>query len=158
MAALVVRSLIRSRLTVSRSFAANIDGREEGSADLGLLRVPKAGFHRDLNGGSDMVGKNIWANVNRCEREQQRTRTRTRTAKSSSEVLKRRLTRFVARLAISVEATANANFVGRAEKGEWGEWGAWSVLSSRIWERNKEGKCGNGLKRKFRLGIYCYHV
>ena len=85
MAALVVRSLIRSRLTVSRSFAANIDGREEGSADLGLLRVPKAGFHRDLNGGSDMVGKNIWANVNRCEREQQRTRTTPANANNNSE-------------------------------------------------------------------------
>lgn len=106
MAALVVRFLIRSRLTVSWSFAANIDGREEGSADLGLLRVPKAGFHRDLNGGSDMVGKNIWANANRCEREQQRTRTTT------------------------ANANANANFVGRAEKGEWGEWGVWSVLST----------------------------
>jgi hypothetical protein len=73
MAALVVRSPIRSRLTVSWSFAANIDGREEGSADLGLLRVLKAGFHRDLNGGSDMVGKDIWANVNSSEREQQQS-------------------------------------------------------------------------------------
>lgn len=84
MAALMVRSLIRSRLTVSWSFAANIDGREEGSADLGLLRVPKAGFHRDLNGGSDMVGKNIWANANRCEREQQRTRTTTANANANA--------------------------------------------------------------------------
>jgi len=73
MAVLVVRSLIRSRLTVSWSLAANIDGRDEGSADLGLLRVPKADFHRDLNGGSDIVGKNIWANANISEREQVRT-------------------------------------------------------------------------------------
>jgi hypothetical protein len=131
MAALVVRSLIRSRLTVSRSFAANIDGREEGSADLGLLRMPKAGFHRDLNGGSDMVGKNIWANVNRCEREQQRTRTTTANANNNSE-RERELQ--------LTTANANANFVGRAEKGVWGKWGAWSVLSSRICEAEQRGK------------------